>query len=78
MEQVRLFHSRRVPCSLITFFSFLRDLKSTCLDQIPHNKEFWKEIQKIGRPISLISSKEAKKAGGKSDVTEGTSVDVSK
>ncbi|GJJ08784.1 hypothetical protein Clacol_003003 [Clathrus columnatus] len=56
-------------------FRFLRDLKDSCLNQIPHNKEFWKETQKIGRPISLISSKEAKKAGGKSDVTEGTAVD---
>lgn len=54
---------------------FIRDLKNSCLNRIPHNKEFWKELQKIGRPISLISSKEAKKAGGKSTVTEGTSVD---
>ncbi|KAF8510958.1 hypothetical protein JB92DRAFT_2936738 [Gautieria morchelliformis] len=44
--------------------------------QTPSNQEFWAEIQRIGRPMSLISSKEAKKLGGKSDVTEGTAVDV--
>lgn len=43
---------------------------------MPNNQEFWAEIQKIGRSMSLISSKEAKKFGGKSDVTEGTAVDV--
>ncbi|KAF8519214.1 SPOC domain-like protein [Gautieria morchelliformis] len=55
--------------------AFLRDLKDACLNQTPNNQEFWAEIQSIGRPMSLISSKEAKKLGGKSDVTEGTAVD---
>ncbi|KAF8523097.1 SPOC domain-like protein [Hysterangium stoloniferum] len=55
--------------------AFIRDLKEACLNHTPDNKEFWGEIQKIGRPMSLISSKEAKKFGGKSDVTEGTAVD---
>ncbi|KAF8575921.1 ku80-like protein [Ramaria rubella] len=54
---------------------FLRNLKDACLNQTPKNQEFWKEIQEVGRPMSLISSKEAKKLGGKSDVTEGTAVD---
>ncbi|KAK0456861.1 SPOC domain-like protein [Armillaria borealis] len=49
---------------------FLLELKKKC-KAIPGNPEFWKELQSIGRSISLISDEEAREKGGESDdVTE--------
>ncbi|KAK0198079.1 SPOC domain-like protein [Armillaria mellea] len=49
---------------------FLLDLKKKC-KSTPGNPEFWRELQNIGRSISLISDQEAKEKGGESnDVTE--------
>ncbi|KAF7306399.1 Ku domain-containing protein [Mycena indigotica] len=49
---------------------FMRDLKKTLTKSSPGNKGFWAEIQKVGRPMSLISDKEAEEHGGSSDVSE--------
>lgn len=48
---------------------FLQDLREKC-ESKPGNTEFWSEVQKIGRGISLISDKEAKKYGGASQYSE--------
>jgi len=45
------------------------DLKESCLQE-PGNLEFWEEVQKLGRSISLISDPEAKKLGGSSEFSE--------
>ncbi|KAH7908209.1 SPOC like C-terminal domain-containing protein [Hygrophoropsis aurantiaca] len=55
---------------------FLRDLKKSCSND-PGNPEFWSEIQKLGRSISLISTPEAAKLGGESDVPENAAEVVS-
>ncbi|KAH7926187.1 SPOC domain-like protein [Leucogyrophana mollusca] len=49
--------------------AFLRDLKESCLSE-PGNQEFWSEVQKLGRCISLISGPEAAKLGGISNIPE--------
>ncbi|KAI0358784.1 SPOC domain-like protein [Trametes cingulata] len=50
--------------------TFIRELRDTCLESKPGNKEFWDKVRGIGRPLSFISSTEATKAGGRSDITE--------
>ncbi|KAF5382804.1 hypothetical protein D9757_007263 [Collybiopsis confluens] len=50
--------------------AFLPDIKSKCLHSTPGNKEFWSEVQGTGRPLGLISDKEAKECGGSSEITE--------
>jgi hypothetical protein len=58
--------------------SFLRDLKGSCLSKKGiRNLEFWEGVKGIGRSLSLISNKEARKQGGQSDVSEEEAVDVS-
>ncbi|KAG2345381.1 SPOC domain-like protein [Suillus weaverae] len=52
--------------------AFLRDVKESCLKEAG-NPEFWQEVQKIGRSISLISDPEAKKLGGHSEFSEPAS-----
>ncbi|KAJ7071583.1 SPOC domain-like protein [Mycena amicta] len=49
---------------------FMPDLKKTLTKSSPGNKEFWAEIQKVGRPMSLISDKEAEEHGGSADISE--------
>ncbi|KAF7319822.1 Ku domain-containing protein [Mycena kentingensis (nom. inval.)] len=49
---------------------FLPDLKKALIESTPGNKEFWGEIQKVGRPMSLISEPEAEKLGGEADPSE--------
>ncbi|KAG0703074.1 SPOC like C-terminal domain-containing protein [Suillus ampliporus] len=57
--------------------AFLRDLKESCLEE-SGNPEFWQEVQKLGRSISLISQPEAKKLGGRSEFSESASEAVSR
>ncbi|KAJ3563470.1 hypothetical protein NP233_g8920 [Leucocoprinus birnbaumii] len=49
--------------------AFLPTLKEKCL-QTPGNPEFWSELKSLGRDISLISNKEARKYGGAASVSE--------
>ncbi|KAG2370362.1 SPOC like C-terminal domain-containing protein [Suillus spraguei] len=51
---------------------FLKELKESCLKETG-NSEFWQEVQKLGRSLSLISQPEAKKLGGHSDFSESAS-----
>lgn len=52
---------------LYAFSSFLPKLKEKCLSK-PGNPDFWSDIKKIGRDLSLISKEEVKKQGGLSSV----------
>lgn len=52
--------------------AFLRDLKESCLKEAG-NSEFWQEVQKLGRSLSLISEPEARKLGGHSEFSESAS-----
>ncbi|KAG1761756.1 SPOC like C-terminal domain-containing protein [Suillus occidentalis] len=56
--------------------AFLRDMKESCLKEAG-NSEFWQEVQKLGRSLSLISEPEAKKLGGHSEFSESASEAVS-
>ncbi|KAF9242344.1 SPOC domain-like protein [Melanogaster broomeanus] len=49
--------------------AILTGLKEDCMTE-NGNREFWAELQKLGRKISLISSREAQELGGISDVSE--------
>jgi len=49
--------------------NFIKDLRQACLAD-PGNKEFWSEVQKQGRKMSLISKPEAAKNGGISAIPE--------
>ncbi|RDB29054.1 ATP-dependent DNA helicase II subunit 2 [Hypsizygus marmoreus] len=49
--------------------AFLEELKDKCTSE-PGNSEFWSQVKEVGRSLSLISDKEAKKYGGTSDVSE--------
>ncbi|KAF8807166.1 SPOC domain-like protein [Phlegmacium glaucopus] len=49
--------------------TFLRNLKEKCLTK-PGNPEFWSDVKKIGRDLSLISRVEAKTQGGLSSVAD--------
>jgi ATP-dependent DNA helicase 2 subunit 2 len=53
------------------------NLQKKCVQDYPGNKEFWSELGKIGREISLISNKEAKQHGGTASVSEGKADSVS-
>ncbi|KAI0735882.1 SPOC domain-like protein [Earliella scabrosa] len=50
--------------------TFVRELRDTCLEQKPGNKDFWDKVRSVGRPLSFITKPEASKAGGKSNITE--------
>jgi hypothetical protein len=54
----------------------LRGLKEDCTGK-NGNKDFWTEFQKLGRRMSLISSTDAKRVGGISDVSESDAEVVS-
>lgn len=54
----------------------LRGLKKDCLVE-NGNKDFWAELQHLGRDMSLISSSEAKRVGGTSDVSDSAAELVS-
>ena len=49
---------------------FVRELRDTCLEQKPGNRDFWDKVRSVGRPLSFITKPEASKAGGKSNITE--------
>jgi ATP-dependent DNA helicase 2 subunit 2 len=51
-------------------------MKQTCLLD-PGNKEFWVQVQKRGRGMSLISKPEAAKNGGISAIPESDAEEVS-
>jgi len=53
----------------------LPTLKEKCL-QASGNPEFWLNMQKLGRAISLISNKEARKYGGAASVSERRAEEV--
>ena len=55
--------------------SFLLSLKDKCLSK-PGNLEFWSDVKKIGRGLSLISKTEAKKLGGLSRITDDEAEEV--
>ncbi|KAG2160210.1 SPOC domain-like protein [Suillus bovinus] len=55
-----------------TWNAFLRNLKGSCLKEAG-NSEFWQEVQKLGRSLSLISEPEAMKLGGQSEFSESAS-----
>jgi hypothetical protein len=55
---------------------FVQNLRKTCLSD-PGNKEFWAEVQKHGRGMSLISKPEAAKHGGISTIPESDAEQVS-
>jgi hypothetical protein len=50
-------------------------LKERCVNQAG-NPTFWKEVSKFGKELGLITSKEAKKQGGESTVTEKEASEV--
>ena len=54
----------------------MRELRETCLEKKPGNKGFWDKVRGVGRPLSFISSAEATKAGGKSDISESEAQEV--
>ncbi|KAF5361629.1 hypothetical protein D9758_007384 [Tetrapyrgos nigripes] len=58
-----------------TWNRFLKDLKDKCLNSRPGNKEFWSEVQGMGQKGGLITSSEAKKFGGSSDVSEDVALE---
>ncbi|KAJ7102505.1 SPOC domain-like protein [Mycena belliarum] len=49
--------------------SFLEDLRDKCASE-PGNRQFWTQVQKAGRKMSLISDKEAEENGGTSAISE--------
>ncbi|TFK47939.1 SPOC domain-like protein [Heliocybe sulcata] len=49
---------------------FIQDLKDSCLEEFPGNKDFWDDVSRLGRGISLISKPEAKAVGGRSGISE--------
>lgn len=56
-------------------FSFLPDLRERCTADMG-NEEFWSQVKEAGRPLSLISEKEASKYGGTSSISESKSKEV--
>lgn len=60
---------------LNAFCSFLRNLKEKCLSK-PGNPEFWSDVKKVGRDLSLISKGEAKKQGGLSSIADDEAEEV--
>ncbi|KAJ7226110.1 SPOC domain-like protein [Mycena pura] len=53
--------------------TFMKDLKDKCTSE-PGNRQFWAEVRTVGRPMSLISDKEAEEHGGTSDVSESGAI----
>ncbi|KAJ7171774.1 SPOC domain-like protein [Mycena crocata] len=49
--------------------TFIKDLRDQCAGE-PGNRQFWEQVQKAGRKMSLISDKEAQKHGGTSAISE--------
>ncbi|KAJ6569542.1 SPOC like C-terminal domain-containing protein [Mycena capillaripes] len=49
--------------------SFMKDLREKCASE-PGNRQFWAQVQKAGRQMSLISDKEAEEHGGTSSISE--------
>ncbi|KAF5356130.1 hypothetical protein D9756_004280 [Leucocoprinus leucothites] len=72
-EMIECMHTLRDTCltedEIDAWNAFLPDLKEKCL-QTPGNPEFWSEVKALGRDISLISNKEARKYGGAASVSE--------
>jgi hypothetical protein len=48
---------------------FMQDLHDKCASE-PGNLQFWTQVQKAGRKMSLISDKEAEEHGGTSPISE--------
>ena len=57
------------------FCSFLRNFKEKCLSK-PGNPEFWSDVKKVGRDLSLISKGEAKKQGSLSSISDNDAEEV--
>lgn len=57
------------------FCSFLRNFKGKCLSK-PGNPEFWSQVKKVGRDLSLISKGDAKKQGGLSSIADDEAEEV--
>ena len=51
-------------------YSFIQELRATCLKTKPGNKPFWDAVKGVGRPLSYITDVEASKAGGTSNFSE--------
>ncbi|KAJ7480055.1 SPOC domain-like protein [Mycena galericulata] len=49
--------------------TFMKDLRDKCASE-PGNRQFWEQVQKAGRKMSLISDKEAEEHGGTSSISE--------
>ncbi|KAJ7674432.1 SPOC like C-terminal domain-containing protein [Mycena rosella] len=49
--------------------TFLQDLREKCVSE-PGNRQFWAQVQKAGRTMSLISDTEAEEQGGTSAISE--------
>lgn len=47
----------------------MKDLHDKCASE-PGNRQFWAQVQKAGRKMSLISDEEADKHGGTSAISE--------
>lgn len=71
LTESRLSLMFRVP-----LFRFLPDLKKSCLHGQPGNPEFWSIFSKEGRNMSLISTSEAERLGGKSNISEDVATEV--
>ena len=61
--------------SLYEFSSFLRNLKEKCSSKLG-NPEFWSDVKKVGRDLSLISKGETKKQGGLSSIGDDEAEEV--
>ena len=49
--------------------SIIQELASACTSD-PGNPEFWNEVRRMGKALSLIGQSEAKKHGGLSDISD--------
>jgi ATP-dependent DNA helicase 2 subunit 2 len=63
-----------IPIALCRFMMVLRD---ECTEEQPGNPEFWAEVKKEGRSMSLISKPEAANNEGKSAIPESVAAEVS-
>ncbi|KAM6497865.1 SPOC domain-like protein [Amanita muscaria] len=52
-----------------TWNAFMKEFKKKCLKK-PGNLDFWKEVEKAGRGLTLISKQEADRYGGLSIISE--------
>lgn len=60
---------------LYVFSSFLRNLKEKCLSK-PGNPEFWSDVKRVGRDLSLISKGETKEQGGLLSIADDEAEEV--